>query len=110
MGAFKATWPNLLVEPDSEKSKTAKVQMDAVVEAFNAMVALGDPDTTANTAEWLAANVNERTELFAGKLVIVAEALKASLESKAEQAEEAMNEAGSDKDKGRKREPGAEAA
>jgi hypothetical protein len=110
MRSFKATWPNLLEEPDSEKSKTAKVQMDAAIEAFQAIAELGDPESTADAAEWLAANMNERTELFASKLVIDVEALRARLNAKADQAEEAAEAALEPDDKGKKKPPDAAAA
>jgi len=91
MGAFKATWPNLLVEPDSEKSKTQDVKMKAAIAAMEVAIPNLDPENLANAWEWFAANVNEMPDLFAGKLVIDVNALETHLESKAAQAEAAAD-------------------
>ena len=91
MGAFKASWPNLLVEPDSEKSKTQDVKMKAAIATMEVAIPNLDPVNLANAWEWFAANVNENPDLFAGKLVIDADELETHLESKAEQAEAATD-------------------
>lgn len=94
MHAFKATWPNLIVEPDSEKSKTQKVQMEAVVAVLEELSPIMDPENMCNVIEWVCANANERTELFAGKLEIDRETLLDHLKSKDEREAAAVLEPG----------------
>lgn len=84
MRSFKATWPNLLEEPDSEKSKMADVQLKAVVAVLESVGPMLDAQNKANLVEWVAANVNERHELFAGILDINVDALASHLEEQAE--------------------------
>jgi hypothetical protein len=86
MRAFTATWPNLLVEPDSEKSKTADVQFKAVIAMVETIGPLLDPDNAAELMSWAAENANEREELFGSKLNLDIDKLKAHLAEKAEQA------------------------
>lgn len=90
---FKATWPNLLTEPDSEKTKTADVQLKAVVAIVEVLMPALDPEAKANLIAWVADNVNEKPELFAGKLDIDVDALQAFLEQNAAAAKEATEEA-----------------
>ena len=90
MRAFTATWPNLLVEPDSEKSKTADVQFKAVIAMVETIGPLLDPDNAAELMSWAAENANEREELFGSKLNLDIDKLKAHLAEKAEQAAAAV--------------------
>lgn len=92
MRAFKASWPNLLVEPDSEKSKTADVQFKAVVAMVETVGPLLDPENRAKLIAWAAENANEREELFASKLVIDEDTLRGHLEEQQAQAIEFSKE------------------
>lgn len=62
--AFKAIWPNLLVEPDSEKVKTDDVVTKAAIAAFEVMAPVMDPENKARLAGWTASVFNSR-ETFA---------------------------------------------
>ena len=62
--------------------------MKAVVAVVETLSPLLDPENMANLIEWVAANANERTELFAGKLDIDTELLKTHLEEQKEHEEE----------------------
>jgi len=84
MRAFKATWPNLLTEPDSEKSKTADVKLKAVVAVVETVAPELDPENKANLIEWVADNVNEAEELFAGKLNLDMDKLRTFLKENRE--------------------------
>lgn len=88
--SFKATWPNLLTEPDSEKSKTADVKLKALVALAETMVPDMDPENKANFFDFLAANVNELEDLFVGRLDIDSEKLKTYLEENRAEASEAL--------------------
>lgn len=92
---FKATWPNLKMEPDSEKVKTEDVQLKAVVALAEILLPEADPETKAKVVAWVADNVNARENLFAGHLDIDEETLKGYYEEtkdlEAEQAQELAN-------------------
>jgi Protein of unknown function (DUF1073) len=83
MRAFSATWPNLMIEPESEKSKTADVKLKAVVATVEVLAPLLDPENTASLATWVADNVNEQHDLFSGKLSFDEDSLVAHLETNA---------------------------
>lgn len=68
MDTFTATWPNAIEEPASEKSKTADVQFKAVVALVETIGPLLDGQNRANLMQWVAENVNQRSELFSGSL------------------------------------------
>ncbi len=82
--AFSARWPNLLEEPDSEKSKTADVQFKAVVALLETLGPMLDPENKAKIVAWAAENANERPELFAAKLDIDEDKLREHLEAEGE--------------------------
>ena len=88
--AFTATWPNVLMEPESEKAKSADVQFKSVLGLLEAMGPELDPENKAKLFGWACENVNEREELFASKLDLDVDALQAYLEENKAAAEEAM--------------------
>ncbi len=84
MRAFTATWPNLLIEPDSEKIKTAEIQFKSVIAFLEIAAPLCDPITKARLLAWAADNVNGREELFSSKIDIDENALVDFLQKNAE--------------------------
>lgn len=68
--SFTAEWPNLLVEPDSEKVKVAEIQFKSAVALLETMGPMLDPENKAALVTWVADNVNERKGLFSGQLEI----------------------------------------
>jgi hypothetical protein len=90
MTAFISQWPNLNEEPDSEKSKTEKVQMEAVKDMLEQLLDKLDPENQATMIEWAAENVNEREALFASKLILDPLKLIAFLKSNQAQKEEML--------------------
>jgi hypothetical protein len=74
---FKAIWPNLLVEPESEKSKTEKVRLDSLVQTFQAILATNkvDDDNFAVLVDWLQNNLNSNETLFPNPLTLDAQAM-----------------------------------
>ncbi|GGA00383.1 anti-CBASS protein Acb1 family protein [Dyella caseinilytica] len=58
--SFKATWPNLLEEPDSEKVKTDDVVTKAAIAAFEVLAPNLDPVNKARLAKWV-------SEVFASR-------------------------------------------
>lgn len=74
--AFSATWPNLLVEPDSEKVKVDDVRFKSAVALGEITLPYLDPENRARMLTWMADNANAREELFASKLDIDEDALR----------------------------------
>ncbi|MCM2546183.1 anti-CBASS protein Acb1 family protein [Burkholderia glumae] len=74
--AFTATWPNLLVEPDSERIKTDDVITKAAIACVEVMLPELDPENKATAIAWLAEVMNERKLMFSSPLEIDIEALK----------------------------------
>ncbi|WP_236668281.1 anti-CBASS protein Acb1 family protein [Burkholderia sp. ISTR5] len=74
--AFTATWPNLLVEPDSERIKTDDVITKAAIACVEVMLPELDPENKATAIAWLAEVMNERKLMFSSPLEIEIEALK----------------------------------
>ncbi|MEK7916629.1 phage portal protein [Burkholderia contaminans] len=74
--AFTATWPNLLVEPDSEKIKTDDVITKAAIACVEVMLPELDPENKATAIAWLAEVMNERKLMFSSPLEFDLEALK----------------------------------
>ena len=93
MQAYTAKWPNLMVEPDSEKSKAEDVQMKSAIALAEVMLPELDPKNKAALIDWLAENVNERENLFASKLVLDVDLLEAFLEKNEAQKTEMMQAA-----------------
>ena len=89
---FKATWPNLKMEPDSEKVKTEDVQMKAVIALLEVVMPDADPKTKAKLVAWAADNVNSREVLFSSHLDVDEEELAGFYEDH-EQAESDRQEA-----------------
>ena len=73
--SFTANWPNLLTEPDSEKSKTEKVKFEAIVALFSALAPMCDPQNKARLIMWLQDNINAQKLLFPAALTLDPEEL-----------------------------------
>lgn len=68
--AFNALWPNLLVEPDSEKAKVADVKFKSVVAMVEVLAPLLDPENKAALVAWAADEASEQKDLFTAPLII----------------------------------------
>lgn len=101
--SFKAKWPNLMVEPDSEKSKADKVKMEAVIAVVEAVAPLCDPESKSKIIAWVAENCNASEHLFASKLDIDQEVLQTYLEENNEALQASAAEANATKPEGRPR-------
>lgn len=73
--AFKAVWPNLLEEPESEKLKGEDVILKAMIAVVEILIPVLDPVNKATAIEWLADNCNERKLLFSSPLELNYKAL-----------------------------------
>ena len=88
-GLFKAEWPTLLEEPESEKVRRDSEKLKAMVDVVNTLMPMMDPENKARVASWFEDNVNGMTELFASPMeldfdsfVAFAEESQASSEEK----------------------------
>ena len=68
--AFKAVWPNLLAEPDSEKIKVDDTITKAAIAAVEVLIPVLDPENKATAAGWLADVLNSRDLMFSSPLVL----------------------------------------
>ncbi len=73
--SFVATWPNLLEEPDSEKSKIDDVKLKAIIAFVEVMLPAVDPENKARLIEWAQDNVNDFENLFGSPLDLDIEAI-----------------------------------
>lgn len=77
VNSFTATWPNLLIEPDSERAKSEKVVLDALVEVATLLMPAMDPENKATLVGWVADNLNDKKLLFQSPLILDLDALAA---------------------------------
>lgn len=73
--SFVAVWPNLLVEPDSEKIKVDDVRFKSVVALLETLAPTLDPENRASLVMWVVDQINDRTMLFSSLLEIDERAL-----------------------------------
>ena len=73
--SFVAEWPNLLEEPDSEKSKIDDVKLKAIIAFVEVMLPAVDPENKARLIEWAQDNVNDFEMLFGSPLDLDIEAI-----------------------------------
>jgi hypothetical protein len=68
--SFKAEWPNLLTEPDSEKVKVDDVKLRAMISVVQLLMPRLKGEQFALAVEWLADNINDMKLLFSNPLVL----------------------------------------
>jgi hypothetical protein len=91
--SFKASWPNLLEEPDSDKIRTQEVVLRSAIAAAEVLLPLSDPANQAGIAMWLADTFNDQTALFKTPLEINVDDMEAYLEQKQQQQTELQQKA-----------------
>lgn len=75
--AFKAEWPNILKEPDSELVKVDDIILKAAIGTVEVLVPMIDPENRAIVAGWLADVLNERKLMFSSPLELDLDAIRA---------------------------------
>jgi hypothetical protein len=73
--SFTATWPNLLVEPESKKVEVDDVVMKSAIALYEVASPQLDPVNKARATVWLAEVANERKNLFSNPLELDEDAL-----------------------------------
>jgi hypothetical protein len=86
--SFKAQWPSLLIEPDSEKIKVQETKYKSVVAIIEVIATQLDPQNKAKLFMWAQDIINENTMLFPYQLDLDFEALEEHLEEQKDQQEQ----------------------
>jgi hypothetical protein len=73
--SFKAQWPNLLTEPESEKVKSDDVKLKGIIAAVEVFGPLLDPENVATLVGWAQDNINTNKIMFQSPLVLDIEEL-----------------------------------
>ena len=61
---FRAIWPSLKEEPESEKIKVPDAKLKAMIAFMQVLLPEMDPDNKATVIRWVADNVNQLKDLF----------------------------------------------
>jgi hypothetical protein len=93
--SFRAEWPSLLIEPESERAKGEDVKLKAMLATLEIMLPTLDPENAAVTLQWFADNLNEMKLLFTSPLVLDFNSLEDFMEERAEMAQQTA-QAGTD--------------
>ena len=75
--SFKAEWPSLLEEPDSEKVEVDKVQMEAITGLLETLIPQLDQENKTILIRWACDNFNALKLLFSSPLQLDYDALEA---------------------------------
>ena len=87
--SFKATWPSLLIEPESEKVETDDVRFRAILSTVEILLSnLKDPENIAIVIQWMADNMNENKFMFTSPLELNYEAIEATAKDTQDQQAE----------------------
>lgn len=62
--SFRAEWPNLLTEPDSEKVKWDDVKLKGIIAIIEVFGPIMDPENKAKLIQWAQDNINENKIMF----------------------------------------------
>ncbi len=73
--SFKAIWPNLLTEPDSEKVKTDDVKLKAIIATIEVFGPMLDPENKASLIGWAQDNINENKIMFQNPMMLDIQAI-----------------------------------
>ena len=68
--SFKAEWPSLLIEPESERSKSEDVKLKAVIAMLEVLLGKLDPENQSETIRWACENFNDLKLLFTSPLIL----------------------------------------
>jgi hypothetical protein len=87
-GAFKAIWPSLLEEPESERVKTAEVRLRSIVSILQTLLPIVDVANKVRLVQWACDALNEDKDLFKRELILDDDTLEQFLEEEMERQEE----------------------
>jgi hypothetical protein len=90
--AFKAKWPSLLIEPESEQAKKEQIKFDVIIKTVEVLHPILDPMNRVNLIQFIADNLSEQKTFFTSPLTIDYKALE-NYTPPAEEQEEETEEA-----------------
>lgn len=86
--AFSATWPSMLVEPESEAVKLEEVKLECGINLLEVVLDKLDPYNQAKLIEAVMDNIGENKKLFPYSLSLDMERLEAHLEEEKEKGDD----------------------
>jgi Anti-CBASS protein Acb1-like len=86
--AFEATWPSLLLEPESESIKTEEVKLEACINLIEVLFDKLGADAQADLIQTALDNISENKRLFPNSFTFDPDALKEGLEERAKQRQQ----------------------
>lgn len=84
---FRAEWPSLLQEPESERIKVDETRLRSTIALMEVLIPQADPDNKARIIEWAADTFNAQDLLFESPLLLDYEALANYTPTPEQQAE-----------------------
>ena len=84
--SFQATWPSLLIEPESERIKVDETRFRAAVGIAEMIIPLVDPVNKLRVVQFLADTVNDQKLLFRTPLELDYDELEGFMQDQADQA------------------------
>jgi len=90
--AFSATWPSMLIEPESEQVKLEEVKLEGCINIVEVMFDRLDPENQALLIETALDNLSENKRLFPYAFSLDSDALKNHLIDRSEQSNQLEQE------------------
>ena len=75
--SFKATWPDLIAEPESERIKVVDVKLKALIAVVEVFIPALDPENKAALLAWAMDNLNNLEDIFQNPMDLDFETLAA---------------------------------
>lgn len=73
---FSATWPNVMMEPESERVKTDDVKLRAILGVVQTFLPIVDPENKSRLIEWATDNIADTELLLSVPLTLDMDALR----------------------------------
>jgi hypothetical protein len=86
--SFKAEWPSLLIEPESEKADIEKVKTETIIAMMQVLLPELDPENKSIVLQWAAENMNALRILFTSPLMLDYDSFEAFVEDQNAQQKE----------------------
>lgn len=74
--SFVATWPSLLVEPESEKIKISDTKLKAIIAILQVLLPVIDPENRMELIKWAVDAITEDTKMFSNGITLNWETLE----------------------------------
>lgn len=75
VNSFKATWPSLIQEPESDRVRVSETKLKSLIAAAQVFLPQVDPENFVKILEWVEDNINNTRMLFTSPLAIDYESL-----------------------------------